>query len=64
MSQVLNMPVIQRFSAENSTSYMFDRVLSIPRILSMLGLEHTRVGNMPRLHRVLCKLYFKDLQSF
>ena len=38
---------------------MFGRVLSIPRILSMLGLEYTRVVNIPRFHKVLCKLYFK-----
>ena len=32
----------------------------IPRVLSMLGLEYTRVVNMSRLHKVLCKLYLKD----
>ena len=39
---------------------MFDRALSIPRVLSVLQLEYARVANMPRLHRALCKLYFKD----
>ena len=38
----------------------FKRVLGIPRVLNMLRLEYARVANMPRLHRVLCKLYFKD----
>ena len=38
----------------------FDRVLSIHRVLNMLVLEYTRIVNMPSLHRVLCKLYFKD----
>ena len=33
---------------------------SISRVLIMLGLEYTSVVNMPRLHRALCKLYFKD----
>ena len=32
----------------------------IHRVLNMLGLEYTRVVNMSRLNRVLCKLYFKD----
>ena len=32
----------------------------IPRVRNMLGLEYTRVVNMSRLHRVLCKMYFKD----
>ena len=52
------MSVLHRVSVENGTSYMFDRVLSIPRILRMLGLEYTRIVNMPRLHRVLHELYF------
>ena len=49
-------------SVENGPlpSYMFDRVLSITRVLKMLELEYTRVVNMPRLHMVMCKLYFKD----
>ena len=38
---------------------MFDRVLSIPQILNMLGLEYTWVVNIARLHKVLCKLHFK-----
>ena len=33
------MSVLQRVSVENGTSYMFDRILSIPRILRMLELE-------------------------
>ena len=33
---------------------MFDRVLIIPRVLNMLGLEFAWVVNMPRLHWVLC----------
>ena len=44
------MPVLHRVSVENGTSYMLDRGLSIPRILSMLGVEYKRVVNMPRLH--------------
>ena len=45
-------------SIENSSPYMFDRALN------MLELEFARVVNMPRLHTVLCKLYFKDSQHF
>ena len=41
---------------------MFDRVFSIPGVLNMLGLEYIRVASMPRLHRVLRKLYFKYLR--
>ena len=41
---------------------MFDRVLSIPGVLNMLGLEYTRVANMPSFYRVLRKLSFKDLR--
>ena len=41
------MPVLDRVSVENGPSYMSERVLSIPWILSMLSLEYTRV---------LCKL--------
>ena len=51
-------------SLENSLSYMFDRFLSIPWSLSLQGLEYIRVVNMPRLHMVLGKLYFKDSQYF
>ena len=58
------MPVLDRVSVENGPSYMFDRVLSILRILNMLGLEYTRAVNMPRLLRVPCKLYFKDSRLF
>ena len=32
----------------------------IPRVLNILRLEYTRVVNMSRVHRVQCKLYFKD----
>ena len=39
---------------------MFDWVLSIPRVLNMLRLEYARAANMLRLHRLLCKLYFKN----
>ena len=31
---------------------MLDKVLIIPRIISMLGLEYTRVVNMTRLQRI------------
>ena len=51
-------------SVENSLSYMFDRFVSIPWSLSLQGLEYIRVENMPRLHMVLGKLYFKDFQYF
>ena len=34
----------------------------IRRVLNMLGLEYTGIVNMSRLHRVLCKLHFKDSQ--
>ena len=47
---------------ENVPSYMFDRVLSILRLLNMLPPEYTRVVNMPRLRKVLCKLYFQWLE--
>ena len=43
---------------------MFDRILSVSQVLNILGLEHTRIANIPRLHGVLCKLYFKDSQYF
>ena len=39
---------------------MFDSVLSVPRVLNMLGLKDTRAVNMTMLHMVLCELYFKD----
>ena len=45
-------------SVENGPSYMSGRVLSIPRVPNMLGLEYARVVNMPRLHRVMYKLHF------
>ena len=51
-------------SVQNDLSYMFDRALSIPRVINMLGHENTRVVNMTRLHSVLCKLYFKDSRYF
>ena len=50
-------------SVENNPSYIFGRVLNISQVLNMLKL-HTRVVNMARLHRVLCKLCFKNLQHF
>ena len=59
MPRVLNMPVYTEF-CRKLRSYMFDRVLSILRVLDMLGLEYKRVVHMPRLYGVLCKLYFKD----
>ena len=43
---------------------MLGRFLSIPWALNLPGLEYTRVVNMPRLHMVLRKLYFKDSQYF
>ena len=58
------MPVLHRVSGENGTSYMFDRISSIPRILRMLELEYTRVVNMSTLHIVLRELYFKDSRLF
>ena len=51
-------------SVENIPSYMFDRFLSIPSILSLPGHEFTRVVNMPRLDMVLHKLYCKDSYYF
>ena len=44
-------------SVENAPSYMFDRVLSIARVLNVLGLEYASVVNIARLHMVLCKLF-------
>ena len=35
-------------SIKTSPSYMFDRFLSIPRAVNLLGLEYRRVANMPR----------------
>ena len=58
------MPVLHRPSVENDTSYIIDRVSSIPRILRMLGLEYTRFVDMPRILGVLRELYFKDSRSF
>ena len=49
-------------SIENSPLYMFDRFLTIPWALNMLGLKRTSIANMPNLHMVLCKVYFKDSQ--
>ena len=43
---------------------MFDRILSISRVLNMIGLEYTRAVNLPRLHMVLRKLHFKDSRYF
>ena len=51
-------------SVQIGPSYMFDRALDIPRVINRLGHEYARVVNMIRLHRVLCKLYFKDSRYF
>ena len=53
---------VTKGSVESSPSYMFDRFLSIPWGLNMLGLKYTRIVNMARLHMVLCKLCFKGSQ--
>ena len=52
MPRVLNMPVLHRVPLKTAHH--------IPRVLNTLGLEYMQVMNMSRLHRVLCKLYFKD----
>ena len=51
-------------SVENSLSYLFDRFLIIHWALNLPGLEYARIVNMPRLHMVQRKLYFKDSQYF
>ena len=51
-------------SVENNPSYMSGRFLSILWALNLPGLEYTRVANMPSLHMVLEKLYFKDSHYF
>ena len=51
-------------SVENGPSYIYDRDWRIPRIIIMLEFEYTKVVNMTRLHRVQCKLYFKDSRYF
>ena len=51
MPRGLNMTVTQS-SIENGPSY--------PSVLTVIGLEYTRVVSMSRLQGVLCKLYFKD----
>ena len=38
---------------------MFDRVLSIPRVLNMQGLEYIEVVNMRRLYMVLYNCILK-----
>ena len=60
---VLNMPALYRVLYK-MVHHTCDRALSIPRVISMLGHGYTRVVNMTRLHRVLCKLYFKDSRYF
>ena len=55
---------VTRGSVENSPSYMFDRFLIIHWAPNLPELEYARVVNMPRLHMVLRKLYFKDSQYF
>ena len=54
MPQVLNMSVLHRVLQKAAHH--------IPWFLNMLGLEYARFVNLSRLHRVLCKLYFKDLR--
>ena len=54
MPRVLNMSVLHRVLQETA--------LYIPWFPNMLGLEYARVVNLSRLHRVLCKLYFRDLR--
>ena len=44
--------------------YILDRFLSIPWAVSLPGVEYRRVVNMPRLHMILHKLYFKDSHYF
>ena len=51
-------------SVENSLSCMFDRVMSIPGVLIMLGLEDTKTVNMSLLHMILFKLCFEDSWCF
>ena len=51
-------------SVENNPSYMSGSFLSILWPLNLPGLEYTRVANMPSLHMVLEKLYFKDSHYF
>ena len=43
---------VTQSSIENGPSY--------PSVLTVIGLEYTRVVSMSRLQGVLCKLYFKD----
>ena len=47
--RVLNMPRVTQGFEENILSYLFDRFLSIPWALHMLGLEFIRVMNMPHI---------------
>ena len=54
MFRVLNMSVL--LTVLQKTAH------HIPWVLNMLGLEYTRAVNLSKLHRVLCKLYFKDLR--
>ena len=51
-------------SVENSLSCMFDRVMSIPGVLIMLGPEDTKTVNMSLLHMILFKLCFEDSWCF
>ena len=51
--------MLHRVSIENGTSYIFDRILSNPRILRILGLEYIRVLNIPKLRRALREPYLK-----
>ena len=40
--------IVKQCSIENAPLYMFDKVLSIHRVLIKLGLEYIRTVNMPR----------------
>ena len=53
MPRVLNISVLHR---------VLQTAHHILWVLNMLGLEYARAVNLPRLHRVLCILYLKDLQ--
>ena len=54
MPRVLNISVLHRILQKTAYHILW--------VLNMLGLECARVVNLPRLHRVLCILFSKDLQ--
>ena len=54
MPRVLNISVLHRVLQKTAHRILW--------VLNMLRLEYARVVNLPKLHRVLCILYFKDLQ--